>query len=84
MQGPPVVETVVFVEVKARTRGGRVGAPEEALTAAKMARVARAAEYLLRRRGVPDAPRVFLGAAVDLERDGRPSDVRLIPVEGIR
>ena len=73
-----------FVEVKARRPGGSAGAPEDALTPAKLSRVARAAGHVLRSRGIPDAPREFLGAAVELDDEGRPGRVRLIPVEEIR
>jgi len=75
---------IAFVEVKARRPGGSAGSPEEALTPQKLARVARAAEHVLRTRGLSGAPREFLGAAVDLDADGVPGEVRLIPVEEIR
>ena len=70
--------------MKSRRAGGRAGGPEDALSPRKMARVARAAEHVLRRRGLEDAPREFLGAAVDLDADGRAVAVRLLPVEEIR
>ena len=73
-----------FVEVKARRPGGRAGAGEEALTPRKLARVARAGNHLLRTRGLADAPRALLGAAVDLTPGGQPGAVRLIPVEDVR
>lgn len=73
-----------FVEVKARTLGGPAGRPEEALTPRKLARVANAADSILRRRGLSEAPRRLLGAAVDLDPSGAPVDVRLVPVEEIR
>ncbi len=73
-----------FVEVKGRTVDGCAGPPEEALTPAKLRRVARAGAHVLRARGVPDAPREFLGAAVDISPDGTPFEVRLVPVEEIR
>jgi putative endonuclease len=72
------------VEVKARRPGGRAGRGEEALTPAKLARVARAGAHLLRTRGLADAPRALLGAAVDLGPEGEPLEVRLIPVEEVR
>ena len=72
-----------FVEVKARRRHGRAGTPEEALTPTKLRRVRRAAEYVLKSRGLPDAPHVLLGAAVDLAPDGRPESVRFLPVERV-
>ncbi len=74
---------LAFVEVKARRRGGSAGGPEEALTAAKLARVARAADHVARTRGLSAAPREFLGAAVDLLPDGTPGPVRLVPVEEV-
>ncbi len=73
-----------FVEVKSRRVGGSAGGPEEALTSRKLARVSRAGRHELARRGVPDAPREILGAAVDLDTEGHPIRVRLIPVEEIR
>lgn len=76
--------TIAFVEVKARRPGGSAGTPEDALTPRKLARVARAAEHLLRSRGLASAPREFLGAAVDLDAEGVPRSVRLVPVEEIR
>ena len=76
--------TFCFVEVKARRVGGAAGSPEEALTPRKLARVAGAAQHLLRSRGLPDAPREFLGAAVDLSPEGEPLAVRFHPVEEIR
>ncbi len=74
----------VFVEVKSRRPGGSGGDAYAALTPAKMARVARAADHLLARRGLPDAPREFLGASVELGPDGRPGVVAFHPVEEIR
>ena len=73
-----------FVEVKARRPGGAAGTPEDALTPTKLRRVRRAAEHVLRTRGLPDAPHVLLGAAVDLNTDGRPAAVRFLPVESPR
>lgn len=75
---------IVFAEVKARRAGGSAGSAEEALTPSKLRRVARAAEHVLRARGLTDAPREFLGVAVTLDAAGRPSDVRLVPVQEIR
>ncbi len=71
-----------FVEVKARRRHGRAGTPEQALTPTKIRRVTRAAEYVLKTRGLPDAPRVLIGAAVDLDPNGRPESVRFLPLQG--
>ncbi len=75
--------TFVFVEVKARRPGGTAGGPEEALTPTKLRRVARAAEHLLASRGRSSAPREFLGAAVDLDAEGRPSVVRFVPITNL-
>ena len=72
-----------FVEVKARRIGGHAGTPEQALTDAKMKRVRRAAEHVLRTRGLPEAPHELLGAAVDLDPEGRPQSVRFLPVERV-
>ena len=74
---------IAFAEVKARRRGGSAGAGEDALTPAKLRRVARAAEHVLRTRGLSEAPREFLGIAVTLDDDGTPADVRVLPVEEI-
>ena len=73
--------SLVFVEVKARRKGGVAGTPEDALTDAKMRRVARAAAHVAAAKGMASAPREFLGAAVDLAPDGAPGAVRLYPVE---
>ena len=75
---------IAFAEVKARRRGGSAGTGIEALTTAKMRRVARAAEHILRTRGLPDARREFLGIAVTLDDDGTPGEIRIVPVEDIR
>jgi len=76
--------TFAFVEVKARRAGGSAGGAEEALTPAKLRRVARAAEHVLAARGLAAAPRELLGAAVDLDPAGRPTAVRFVPVTEIR
>jgi len=76
--------TLVFVEVKARRAGGLAGSPEDALTATKFRRVARAAAHVAAARGMASAPREFLGAAVDLTSEGAPALVRLVPVEDVR
>ncbi len=75
---------LAFVEVKAREQGGSAGTPDEALTPAKLRRVARAAEHVLRRRGLADAPRELLGAAVDVDARGTPTAVRFLRVEDVR
>jgi putative endonuclease len=74
---------LVFVEVKARRAGGVAGTPEDALTRAKIRRVARAAAHVASQKGMSDSPREFLGAAVDLSPEGAPTDVRLYPVEDV-
>ncbi|MCE9634170.1 MAG: YraN family protein [Planctomycetes bacterium] len=75
---------IAFVEVKARRRDGSAGTGEDALTPAKLRRVGRAAEHVLRTRGLEGARREFLGIAVTLEDDGAPGDIRIVPVEEIR
>ena len=75
---------IAFVEVKARRRDGPTGLAAEALTPAKMRRVGRAAEHVLRTRGLGDARREFLGVAVTLEDDGTPGRVEILPMEEIR
>ena len=47
--------TVAFIEVKAR-RSPRYGAPEEAVTPAKMRNIVRAATAYLQKNGLLDAP----------------------------
>lgn len=74
---------VTFVEVKARRPGGSAGSAAEALTPRKLRRVAGAAERLLRDRGLAGSPRALLGAAVDLDAEGRPVTVRFVPVEEV-
>ena len=69
-----------FVEVKARRPGSPV-APEEAVDARKADRVLAAADEYLSRRGLSGAPRAYLVAAVDLDADGRPVAVRIVPLE---
>lgn len=71
-----------FVEVKAR-RSRRSGAPEEAVDGTKVRRFAAAAGGYLARRGIPEAPRALLVAAVDLGPDGAPGEVRVLPVEEV-
>jgi putative endonuclease len=69
-----------FVEVKAR-RSRAAGTPEEAVDGRKAARVAAAAEEYLARRGLSAAPRALLVAAVDMDAEGRPVEVRIVPLE---
>lgn len=73
-----------FVEVKARRMGGSAGDGAEALTPAKLKRVAAAAEHVLHRRGVPDAECELVGAVVDLDPDGSPVGVEFLVVEELR
>jgi putative endonuclease len=75
---------LAFVEVKARRAAGRAGVAAEALTPAKIRRVARAAAHLAQSKGLADAPREFLGAAVDVADDGVPREVKFHPVEEVR
>jgi putative endonuclease len=72
--------TLGFVEVKAR-RSRSAGTPEEAVDDAKASRVARAAAEYLRRRGLSGARSEILVAAVDMDPDGRPIAVRIVPLE---
>jgi len=69
-----------FVEVKAR-RSRAAGSPEEAVDAPKAARVARAAGEYLARRGLSSARTVLLVAAVDMDPEGRPLAVRILPMD---
>lgn len=69
-----------FVEVKAR-RSRAAGTPEEAVDARKAARVAACAAEYLARRGLAEAPRELLLAAVDMDASGRPVEVRIVPIE---
>ena len=72
-------EAYVFCEVKAR-RPSAFGAPQEALTAAKRARLARLASGYLARVGRPSVLwRVEL-VAVDLDGRGEPRGVDVVPV----
>jgi putative endonuclease len=70
-----------FVEVKARRSRG-AGAPEEAVDARKAARVAAAAEEYLERRGLANARRTLLVAAVDMGPEGEVLAVRVMAYEG--
>lgn len=62
--------TTVFVEVKER-RGGAFGSALEAVTGAKMRRVARAAREYAARNGLSESPLRFDVIAIEWE-DGRP------------
>lgn len=65
--------TLVFCEVKARTAGGRLGTPFDAVHPAKRARVRRiAGSWLAGRREHPFAPSIrFDAIGVVLDRSGR-------------
>lgn len=76
--------TIAFAEVKARRAGNSSGPAAEALTPAKLRRVARVAEEILMARGLSGARRRFLGVAVELDPSGVPASVRIVPVEEIR
>ena len=67
-------ETIVFVEVKARSDGAR-GSPEEAVDRRKRQAVVRAARALLRRRGLLDRPRRYDVVGVHLDAKGRADSV---------
>jgi putative endonuclease len=69
-----------FVEVKAR-RNRAAGTPEEAVDDAKAGRVARAAAEYLRRKGLSGARSEILVVAVDMDPDGKPLAVRIVPLE---
>lgn len=72
-------DTYVFCEVKARRRSG-FGAPQEALSAAKRARLARLGFSYLARVGRREASwRVEL-VAVDLDPQAEPRSVEIVPV----
>ena len=67
-------ETIVFVEVKARSDASRVS-PEEAVDRGKRQAVVRAARALLRRRGLLDRPRRYDVVGVHLDEKGRADSV---------
>ena len=72
-------DAFVFCEVKAR-RPSHFGAPQEALSATKQARLARLASAYLARIGRAGAPwRVEL-VAVELDAHAEPSGVEVVPV----
>lgn len=76
--------TYHVVEVKARRRDSSAGTALEALSPAKLARVARAGRSLLAQRRLAGSPCVLLGAAVTLDERGRPSSVEFHNVEEIQ
>lgn len=57
--------TLVFVEVKAR-RGSRYGAPEEALSPFKLARLSNAVDWYLQARNLMGVPHRLDVVAIDL------------------
>jgi len=69
---------LVFVEVKTR-RGDRMGAPEEAVTPAKRARLVAAAQTYLAEHGQEQHPYRIDVLAVDLSPSGRFLGVRHFP-----
>jgi putative endonuclease len=74
-------EMVAFVEVKTR-RGASFGAPEEAVTPAKLAHIAAAGQHYLELQGGDDQPWRIDVVAIELDRAGRVRDVRLIDHAG--
>ena len=72
---------LAFVEVKAR-RTHRAGSPAEAVDERRAGRVARAAAEYLARKGLPEAPRTFLVAAVEMDGEGRAVRVGILPMNG--
>lgn len=71
-------ETLVFVEVRARTPG-RFGIAEESIGAQKQQRILRAAEvYLQRYEALGSRPSRIDVVAIRLNRQGRPVSVDLI------
>jgi putative endonuclease len=62
-------KTLVFVEVKTR-ESMRFGSPQEAVSAAKQAKLRRLAEYYLKDKRLPEIPVRFDVVAVILAEDG--------------
>jgi putative endonuclease len=69
-------QTLVFVEVKTRGQS-RFGAPEEAVTPAKQARLKRLAAYYLKAKGLGEPPVRFDVVAVTMGEEG--PRVQIIP-----
>ncbi|HWE63894.1 MAG TPA: YraN family protein [Chloroflexota bacterium] len=69
--------TVTFVEVKTR-RGTAFGAPEEAVTPAKLAHIAQAGQQYLTEQGCQEQPWRIDVVAVEPDAGGRLVDMRLI------
>jgi putative endonuclease len=70
-------DTVAFVEVKTR-RGTAFGAPEEAVTATKLAHIAAAGQHYLERQGWGEQPWRIDVVAIEIGRSGLLREVRLI------
>jgi putative endonuclease len=70
-------ETVVFVEVKARS-GTAFGTAAEAVDRRKRARISRAARAFLLRSKLAGRPVRYDVASVDLDASGRPTGVRWV------
>lgn len=70
-------EMWVFAEVKTR-RGGGYGAPDEAVTPAKQAKLLRAARAWMEAHGIEDADWRFDVVAVRFQ-DGAPPNIEIIP-----
>lgn len=70
-------DTLAFVEVKTR-RGSAFGAPEEAVTEAKLARLQSACYRYLAEQATDDQPWRIDVVAIEMDRSGRLLDVRLI------
>jgi putative endonuclease len=68
-------ETLVFIEVKARS-SHRYGAPEEAVDRNKRRFLIRAARAFLKRKGLLGRARRYDVAAVELDGEGMPGAVR--------
>lgn len=69
-------DTLVIVEVRARRPMG-YGTPEESITPAKQSRLLQCGRYLISERGW-DGPWRVDALAIDLDKRGRPQEVRLI------
>lgn len=74
-------ESVVFVEVKTR-RGTAFGAPEDAVTAAKLAHIAAAGQQYLAEQRWDEQPWRIDVVAIDLDGAGRLREIRLIDHAG--
>lgn len=70
-------EMVAFVEVKTR-RGAAFGAPEEAVTPAKLAHIAAAGQHYLEQQGQEALPWRIDVVAIEIDGGGRLREVRLV------